>query len=598
MLEHPAIKNALEWGVELLMGGPPAIFLMQACTIVARNYLAQARVLARSFQKHHPGRPFTILLVDDAGGGTPGSDGLAYLGLRDLGLAPGEAQRMALIYNVVELSTALKPWLLRRLLQSGPEVALYFDPDIEIFAPLSDIAELARERSIVLTPHVLEPIPRDALRPTETDIMAAGIYNLGFLAVGPGSEPFLDWWAVRLRRECIIDPGGMRFTDQRWIDFVPALFPHHILRDPTCNVAYWNLDHRRLAWTGEGYEINGRPLRFFHYSGYDPNYPDVLSKFQGGAPRVNLREEPPVAKICDEYSRKLTAEDYARSKREPYGYNSFGDGFPVDHVMRAVYRNALMKSEAGEGPEPPNPFNGKTDAAFLEWLNEPQKSVPALITRYMIGLHNVRPDVQNDFPVPLGRDVAAFHEWFVNQGRYEEECHPSLVPATHPNPDSTAVASRRLEVLKRSESVIGKVIDFGARGDSERYRLSGWSRAEPEFTWSARRVAQVALPVLRAAGALELQAVVGAFIYPPDLVAQSVEVYSQGQRVAEWTVGQPELFRAAIPAEATEDGGPLIIELRMPDACSPRKVLHTSIDPRILGVRVHSLQLVSALTLS
>ena len=38
---------------------------MKACTIVARNYLAQAEVLAHSFKQHHPDCPFTILIVDD-----------------------------------------------------------------------------------------------------------------------------------------------------------------------------------------------------------------------------------------------------------------------------------------------------------------------------------------------------------------------------------------------------------------------------------------------------------------------------------------------------------------------------------------------------
>ena len=33
-------------------------------TIVARNYLAHARVLGRSFADHHPGRRLRVLVVD------------------------------------------------------------------------------------------------------------------------------------------------------------------------------------------------------------------------------------------------------------------------------------------------------------------------------------------------------------------------------------------------------------------------------------------------------------------------------------------------------------------------------------------------------
>jgi hypothetical protein len=39
-----------------------------ACTIVAKNYLSFARVLARSFHAHHPDLPFFVLLADEVDG--------------------------------------------------------------------------------------------------------------------------------------------------------------------------------------------------------------------------------------------------------------------------------------------------------------------------------------------------------------------------------------------------------------------------------------------------------------------------------------------------------------------------------------------------
>ncbi|MBO0840823.1 MAG: hypothetical protein J2O49_08395, partial [Sciscionella sp.] len=36
-----------------------------ACTIVARNYLPAARVLARSYLAHHRGHRFVIAVIDD-----------------------------------------------------------------------------------------------------------------------------------------------------------------------------------------------------------------------------------------------------------------------------------------------------------------------------------------------------------------------------------------------------------------------------------------------------------------------------------------------------------------------------------------------------
>ena len=42
--------------------------MVSVCTIIARNYLAHARVLAESFFAHHPGGDFAVLLIDDENG--------------------------------------------------------------------------------------------------------------------------------------------------------------------------------------------------------------------------------------------------------------------------------------------------------------------------------------------------------------------------------------------------------------------------------------------------------------------------------------------------------------------------------------------------
>src|SRR5207247_1680734 len=78
-----------------------------------------------------------------------------------IGLDEREFQRMVMIYDVLELATAVKPWLLRTLLAKGGDVVAYFDPDIEVFAPLDEIPARAREHSIVLTPHITDAASRE-----------------------------------------------------------------------------------------------------------------------------------------------------------------------------------------------------------------------------------------------------------------------------------------------------------------------------------------------------------------------------------------------------------------------------------------------------
>jgi hypothetical protein len=38
---------------------------LNVCTIIAKNYLAYARVLAKSFAEHHPGSRLWTLIIDD-----------------------------------------------------------------------------------------------------------------------------------------------------------------------------------------------------------------------------------------------------------------------------------------------------------------------------------------------------------------------------------------------------------------------------------------------------------------------------------------------------------------------------------------------------
>src|SRR5205807_1871850 len=92
---------------------------------------------------------------------------------------------------------------------------------------------------------------------------------------------FLRWWEERLEDDCRIDVAHGLFTDQKWIDLVPGLFPSTaILRDPAYNVAFWNMHERQITREGDGYRVNGRPAAFFHISGFNPEKPGVVSKHQ------------------------------------------------------------------------------------------------------------------------------------------------------------------------------------------------------------------------------------------------------------------------------------------------------------------------------
>jgi glycosyltransferase involved in cell wall biosynthesis len=400
---------------------------VNACTIISRNYLAQARVLAESFRAQHPDGGFSVLVID----GPVLHANAPYELIRpsDLDVAEDEYFRMAAIYDVMELATAIKPWLLRHLLELG-EPVVYLDPDIEVFRPLDDAARLSEEHGIVLTPHIVETVPHTARELVHRTVRHSGIYNLGFIAVSERALPFLRWWEQRLARDCLVAPTEGLFVDQRWVDFAPGLFDHCIVRDPSWNVAWWNLGRRAFDHDGSGYTVDRKALTFFHYSGYDPRRPHLLSKFQGDKPPILLSEEPAIARLCDEYSAKLFEADFDVFSLQPYGFDTFGPEIPLDRRMRRLYRGALLKSEEDGSPEPPNPFAGDTGEAFIKWLRESEDPIggAATISRYLQKVRLEVPKLAEQFFDVRWISADDYLEWVRRHGWREQKIPQELRP--------------------------------------------------------------------------------------------------------------------------------------------------------------------------
>jgi glycosyltransferase involved in cell wall biosynthesis len=380
---------------------------VNACTIIARNYLPQARVLAESFREHHPDGTFTVLVIDDTGAEDRSSEPFVVLSPYEIKIDRAEVNRMAFIYDIKEFATALKPWLLEHLLSTSDH-AVYFDPDIEVFAPLDDIAELARSHGIVLTPHTTQPLPRDQLLPSEEMVLQAGIYNLGFIGVGRGACRFLAWWQERLSRDCVVDVDNGFFVDQKWIDFVPALFDHVILGDPTCNLAYWNLSHRRLTRIDDHYEVDGAPLRFFHYSGFNPDTME-LSAHMGDVPRIVLADHPDVRGLCESYARRLAQHGSVRATDGAYRFDSLPNGLEIDTAVRRDVRQAMLAAARAGEDQSPDPFDRASVEDFIDWLSDPVG--PAGLPRHLDALYRRRGDLAHAFPEVSKGDTRKYVRW-------------------------------------------------------------------------------------------------------------------------------------------------------------------------------------------
>lgn len=422
---------------------------MDVCTIIAKNYVAQARVLARSFAEHHPDGRFWTLIIDDfASHIDPSEEPFDVLTPRDIGCEP--FVDMAVRYNVLELSTAVKPWLLAHLMREVSGPVTYLDPDIRVFGTLEPLEDLARARGLVLTPHNSEPIPADGRRPTQVDIMIAGVYNLGYVSMAPGEEidELLVWWSDRLRRDCRVDPVYGYFVDQRWFDLVPGFVSDFaVVREPQYNVAYWNLHSRTLSNVGGHYTVDGQPLAFFHFSGFDPESPSILSRHQD---RVGVVEGSALAAMLDEYSASAIDEGYTVAKEWPYTFDALPDGVRMDSVVRKLYSEAESRGELSSSP-----FTHDGHRAFVEWLGAPQPGAPPGVNRLLAHLYGSRTDLREAFPDLAGPDLGRLLRWSLGDGSDEVPMLAQLSLPEEALPLLAAESSRRQRAPAWGVNVIG-----------------------------------------------------------------------------------------------------------------------------------------------
>jgi hypothetical protein len=174
--------------------------------------------------------------------------------------------------------------------------------------------------------------------------------------------------------------------------------------------------------------------------------------------------------------------------------------------------------------------------------------------------------------------------------QYKEEVGGVRIFVANGNTNATTPAETAAKLAGPAEASTGWTVGFNAGSGSEIYRVSGWSGAEAEFTWTEGTLAKLKLPIPDQDAALVLRMKLGGLIHPPDLPRQNVAVYANGEKIADWEVSEPADFTAPIPPALTTNTEDLNIELRIPDAASPQS-LGVSYDGRLLGVRCYVVEL-------
>jgi glycosyltransferase involved in cell wall biosynthesis len=376
-------------------------------TIVSANYIAYAATLMQTVRAVHPEVARFIILAD------------APQRFEDIDLAAEVVDcaslsialldNMKLWYTVIEFNTALKPYAFQHFLDRlGYDQAVYLDPDILLFQPLATVFAALATHSLVLTPHMMRPL-QDGREPSDLSIMKSGVYNLGFCAARRDEQtaPFMAWWADRCLAHCRVDVPANIFTDQRWMDLAPVFVERTlILRDTAHNVAYWNLDQRKIRGSPEaGWTVDGRPLVFFHFSGIAPNDPNSFSKHQN---RFTIETLGDVAVLCTLYRQRVLANGFERFAKRRYGFARFDNGRPIEAFMRSWMKRAIDD----ERIDPLLPLE-----LGSEYFDEPDETAKArgiTLTRFMYQFWLDRPDLQRVFDIYNDDGLESFLEWFIS----------------------------------------------------------------------------------------------------------------------------------------------------------------------------------------
>lgn len=460
---------------------------LNACTVLSKRNLSKARVLFRSFRDQHPKSRFTALLVDDpANCFDPTKESFPILRVEDLKIPNLDAMRMR--YDVVELCSAVRPWFILHLFKQGFDRVAYIDPDILIFRPLTKIESMLDHASVILSPHLTSPLPDDGCLPDERTILRSGAFNSGFIAFknNEHAQALIEWWKEKLMRHAHMDPASGLFGDQRWMDLMPGMFQGvAILRDPTTNVAYWNLHERTLTSLPEQrfesppipqqrfenrcdathgdrrlsnrlfeqkgiqstkrYLINNESLTFFHFSGYKPELPDQLSVHQN---RFELRTIKPLADLCDYYRSLLDQAGHKVTGQWDYTFDQFNNRVPIVAAIRRIF-------DSIEGEKRfPHPFETENSESFFRWLISPISSVAAASCRgktegflmnIHIALHSISIEASIRFPDPLNANRENYAQWLLAWKQRKQFNLPTIFTDCLKPLAAAAVASSRKE---------------------------------------------------------------------------------------------------------------------------------------------------------
>ncbi len=391
--------------------------------VATRNYLPFARVLANTFSKFHPEIPVHLLLVDGEECDRASLPDVTIDLIPDLGLY--DAYWYAAKFDATQFSNSIKPAYITYL-GRGAERLLYFDTDIALFARVDALLAALETNDVVAIPHTYAPFDKPErywVHPSTADIFNSGLINAGCFAIRPANcSAFLEFWEqANLAPGTFYERAGGQ-TDQQFFNWASVMVDRFcMLKDRAYNVAYWNLHERGLRSTaldgqGQGWTVDGRPLVFFHFSGYNPRDTLALSRHDG---RYVVYNMPAVADILAWYSEQLFSCDYISQSMLSYRFDRLANGVRLNKYVREI-----LKKYESYIPK----FNSQSVAGadrLCAFLMTPLPATGSLLPLLAAEIYEARPDLRTGF---ANAHTAALHShrywtWFLENAGREYDIH-------------------------------------------------------------------------------------------------------------------------------------------------------------------------------
>jgi glycosyltransferase involved in cell wall biosynthesis len=419
--------------------------------------------------------PFATIRVLDVDGTyrTVGSETVVVPG--DLGVPAGGLHRMAAALGTRELESALFPPLLRTADRDGDTV-LAIRSGVLLLAPPTGMLDAARSGGVCTVARVPGPPPEDGRWPDAGELVDAGEYAPGLLALHGSRDALLDHWERTGRRGAPAGDGG-------WLRPSSGASTPAVLREPRALLTGWNLTPEMTLTTshGAGLQLDGEDLVAVDLSDVDATHPWLLDTRAPRDPRGRLSDHPALARLVREYSAALVE---ATPGDVPGGGDSLdltttSLGTPVDTVIRLAF------STLDDDETPPDPFDPDARDELLRWLTDPAPHRGP--GRYLMAVRSSRPDLITAFPAVPGRDTRTFLDWALKHA--PSEGYPSIllepamakaIAATRKRPKLPRWSPRRRRASapeRYGVNVVGYLREGFGLGESARLMVSALTAA-------------------------------------------------------------------------------------------------------------------------